>query len=209
MCVDLHSSQWWLSHDDAAVFPVTANRWQCSDRRHHCAVPAVDNMTELKQTRTTRMPAFWEYPQPPHDYPYYWFISDPKSKQDKVKITNLPKIQFVKNFAKTLNATHLLKQLNKMCKYEMDLASTVEVTERTRFCPQMDGQNDGRTSWNQYAPTSHFQLHWSGGCNNIPSPISLRKFNGHFILLLFNRIWWQYRSTLVELCKQSVLPIDH
>ena len=21
---------------------------------------------------------FWEYPPPPHDYPYYWFISDPK-----------------------------------------------------------------------------------------------------------------------------------
>ena len=46
------------------------------------------------QTRTTRTPAFWRYPPPPHDYPYYWpvhfesqvhtidqFISDPKSKQ--------------------------------------------------------------------------------------------------------------------------------
>ena len=150
-------------------------------------------MTELKQTRTTRMPAFWEYPQPPHDYPYYWFISDPKSKQDKVKITNLPKIQFVKNFAKTLNATHILKQLNKMCKYEMDLASTVEVTERTRFCPQMDGQNDGRTSWNQYAPTSHFQLHWSGGCNNIPSPISLRNICSHV------QVQWTFHFTIIQL----------
>ena len=47
-------------------------------------------------TRTTRTPAFWGYPPPPHDYPYYWqvhfesqvytidqFISDPKSKQDE------------------------------------------------------------------------------------------------------------------------------
>ena len=34
----------------------------------------------LMVTRTTRTPAFWEYPPPPHDYPYYWFISDPKSK---------------------------------------------------------------------------------------------------------------------------------
>ena len=33
----------------------------------------------LIQTRTTRMPAFWEYPLPPHDYPYYGFISDPMS----------------------------------------------------------------------------------------------------------------------------------
>ena len=28
-------------------------------------------------TRSTRMPAFWEYPPLPHDYPYYWFILDP------------------------------------------------------------------------------------------------------------------------------------
>ena len=45
-------------------------------------------------TRTTRTPAFWGYPPPPRDYPYYWpvhfesqvhtidqFISDPKSKE--------------------------------------------------------------------------------------------------------------------------------
>ena len=45
-------------------------------------------------TRTTRTPAFWGYPPPPHDNPYYWpvhfesqvhtidqFISYPKSKQ--------------------------------------------------------------------------------------------------------------------------------
>ena len=37
---------------------------------------------------TTRTPAFWGYPLPPHDYPYYWVIFDPKSK-DKVKVTNL------------------------------------------------------------------------------------------------------------------------
>ena len=32
--------------------------------------------------------AFWEYPLPAHDYPYYWFILDPKLEQDKVKVTN-------------------------------------------------------------------------------------------------------------------------
>ena len=31
-----------------------------------------------------------------------------------------------------------------MCKYEMDPASTVEDTERTRFCLQMDGRTDGQ-----------------------------------------------------------------
>ena len=42
-------------------------------------------------TRTTRTPAFWGYPPPPHDYPYHWVILDPKSKEDKVKVTNLKK----------------------------------------------------------------------------------------------------------------------
>ena len=32
------------------------------------------------------MLVFWEYLQPPHDYPYYLFIPDPKSKKDKVKL---------------------------------------------------------------------------------------------------------------------------
>ena len=43
---------------------------------------------------------------------------------------------------RTLHAIYLLKLLNKMSKYEMDLASIVEVTERTLFCPQMVGQTD-------------------------------------------------------------------
>ena len=37
-----------------------------------------------------------------------------------------------------------------MYKYEMEPTSIVEVTERTRFCPQTDRQTDGRTMWNQY-----------------------------------------------------------
>ena len=49
-----------------------------------------------------------------------------------------------------LHATHLLKLLDKMCKYEMDPMSTVEDTERTGFCPQ----TDRRTRWNQYTPLS-------------------------------------------------------
>ena len=44
------------------------------------------------------MPVFWGYPPPPRDYPYHWVILDPKSKGDKVKVTNLkklPKFQIV------------------------------------------------------------------------------------------------------------------
>ena len=35
--------------------------------------------------------------------------------------------------------------LDKICKYEMVPTSIVEDTEQTLFCPQTDGQMDGRT----------------------------------------------------------------
>ena len=39
-----------------------------------------------------------------------------------------------------------MKLFDKMCKYEMDLASVMDDREQTRFCPQ----TDSRTRWNQY-----------------------------------------------------------
>ena len=117
-------------------------------------------------TRTIRTPAFWGYPPPPHDYPYHWVILDPKSKEDKVKVTNLknsPKFQI---FKRALHATHLLKLLDKMCKYEMDPMSIVEDTERTRFCPQTDRWTDGLGD----TSIPPFQLRWSGGYKNYHQP---------------------------------------
>ena len=125
---------------------------------YHCHSNSMELffVVTLIQTRTTRTPAFWGYPPPPHDYPYHWVILDPKSKKDKVKDTNLknsPKFQILK---RALHATHLLKLLDKMCKYEMDLMSIVVGTERTRFCPQTDRRTDRRTRWyqchNHYTP---------------------------------------------------------
>ena len=87
-------------------------------------------------------------PPPPHDYPYYWVILDPKSKEDKVKVINLKfrqNLNFLKILTQTLHATHLLNLLDKLCKYEKDLTSIVEDTERTRFYPQMDRRTDGKT----------------------------------------------------------------
>ena len=43
----------------------------------------------LLLTRTTRTPVFWGHPLLPHDHPYHWVLLDPKSKEDKVKVTNL------------------------------------------------------------------------------------------------------------------------
>ena len=97
-------------------------------------------MTVSVITTKTRTPAFWGYLHPLIIYyPYYWVILDPKSKEDKVKVTNL------KNLPK-LHATHLLKLLNKMCKYEIDPTSSFEDTERTRFCPQTETDGHGDTS---------------------------------------------------------------
>ena len=55
-----------------------------------------DNKPLSEPTRTTRMFVFREYLQLPHDNPYYWFISDPKSKQDKIKVTNLKNLAKIK-----------------------------------------------------------------------------------------------------------------
>ena len=53
-----------------------------------------------------------------------------------------------------------------MCKYEMDLMSIVEDTERTRFCPQTDRRTDRRTDGQGDTSIPPYQLRWSGGYNN-------------------------------------------
>ena len=50
------------------------------------------------------------------------------------------------------HATHFLKLIDEMCKYEMDPSNIVEDTEQTKFCPRTgrriciltDGQTDGQ-----------------------------------------------------------------
>ena len=73
--------------------------------------------------------------------------SQVKTRQSQsYKCKKMPKFIFFKFWRKkALHATHRLKLLDKMCKYEMDPASIVEYTERTRFCPQTDRRTDGRT----------------------------------------------------------------
>ena len=82
---------------------------------------------------------------------YWWFTSDPKSKQDKVKVTNLKKTAKNSNFEilqEPFHATHLLKLLDKTDKNEMDLTRTVGATEQTWDAVR----TDGRMEWNQYTP---------------------------------------------------------
>ena len=72
------------------------------------------------------------------------------------KFTEFAKISYFSILYKSLHETHLVKPFDKMWKCEMDPASIVEDTERTRFCPQTDRQ----TKWNQYIP---LQFRWSEG----------------------------------------------
>ena len=103
----------------------------------------------------------------------YWIPRQRKTNQS-YKFKEFAKIANFLFLKQTLHATHLLKLLDKMCKYEMDPMSIVEDTERTRFCPQTDRRTDGRTDRrtggqgeNSIPP---FQLRWSGGYNNSLSP---------------------------------------
>ena len=70
------------------------------------------------------------------------------------KVNNLAKTSNFGILLKTQHATHFLKSVDKMCKYEMDPASVVEVTEQTLFHLQTVGQIDGQRMWNQYTPTT-------------------------------------------------------
>ena len=84
------------------------------------------------KTRTTRKPAFWEYPPPPHDYPYNWFISDPKSKQFYCEVMAKWPWRY-RSWSKALHATHPLMLVIICGKYGKNPSRTVDTTERTRF----------------------------------------------------------------------------
>ena len=124
----------------AAIFSM--GRW-VNDINIGACHPAV--ITET--TRTTWTPAFWDTPRRPMIIHTSGSHQIPCHKKTKSKL-QIPKI--CQNFNFTLHVTHLLMLLDKMCKYEIDLTSIVEDTERTRFCPP----TDRRTRWHQYTPLS-------------------------------------------------------
>ena len=66
-------------------------------------------------------------------------------QSQRCKFKEIAKNSNFRIFHKTQHATHLLKLVDKMYKYEMDLPGIVEDTERTRFCPQTDRGTDRGT----------------------------------------------------------------
>ena len=114
------------------------------------------------KTRTTRTPAFWGYPQPPHDYPYHWVILDPKSKEDKVKVTNLknsPKFQIFKfwngHYTRHTFLSCLIRCANmKWIRWVLLKIQSGHDSVHRRTDGWTDGRTDRGTRWYQYTPLS-------------------------------------------------------
>ena len=94
------------------------------------------------------MPSFWDPPPPPTPAPWLPLLVIHirshviKRQSQSYKFQKLAKNSNLEILQKPLHGTHLLKLLDKMCKYEMDPTNIVEDTEQTRFCPQTNGQTD-------------------------------------------------------------------
>ena len=129
-----------------------------------CYLFGVNPLSE--PTRTTRTPAFWDTPAAS------WLpilaihiIFQVKTRQSQsYKVEKVAKNSNFGILHETLHVTHILKLLDKMYEYQMDLTKTVGATERTRDAGRKDGltdvRTDRRTEWNQYNPQ---QLRCAGG----------------------------------------------
>ena len=96
--------------------------------------------------------------------------------RSQVKVTNFKKLPKIEILPETLHATHLLKLLDKMYKYEISPTGTVGTTERTRDAGRTDGRTDRRTDgwteWNQYTPQ---QLRCAGGIIILNIQLTIRR----------------------------------
>ena len=84
--------------DKSTLFKVMV--WCCQEKAITSAKADqnYDKLERLERLRSEDNPPTPTPPTPPpHDYPFYWVKLDPKSREDKVKVTNLknsPKFQF-------------------------------------------------------------------------------------------------------------------
>ena len=113
----------------------------------------ISNETVPNTTRTIKTPSFWGYPPPPHDYPYHWVILDPKSKEDKVKVTNLknsPKFQSFEfwngHYTRHTFLSCLIRCANmKWIRWVLLKIQSGHDSVHRRTDGQTDGRTDGQT----------------------------------------------------------------
>ena len=88
----LYSFPWWTFWEWQAI----SYKWQHSSSRDDNFGFRIDETNQTRVEQLAHLPSE-DTPLLPHDYTYYWFILNPKSKQDRVKVTNLknlPKLQW-------------------------------------------------------------------------------------------------------------------
>ena len=93
------------------------------------------------KTRTTRTPAFWGYPPPPHDYPHYWIPSKKNNRSRTENVTEQTRfsksrsndLEDIGQCQRSSHATHLLMLVIICTKYGKNPSRTVDATEKTRF----------------------------------------------------------------------------
>ena len=154
------------STDEAILIIIDVHRYQYCILADQFKMRELFNWLDMRggKTRTTRTPAFWDT-APWLPILVIHIRSQVKTRQSQSykfkKIAKNPNFEILQE---TLHATHLLKLLDKMSKYEMDPTRTVGSTERTRNAGRTDGRMDGRTywqmdrrtEWNQYTPQQLF-----------------------------------------------------
>ena len=110
----------------------------------------------IRMTSTTRTAAFWDTPAAPW-LPilviHFSSRSQVKTRQGQsYKLKKNATSLCFENLQTNLCATHFLKLLAKMYKYEIDPTKTVGATERTKDAGWTDGRADSRTEWSQFTP---------------------------------------------------------
>ena len=130
MCVSSlrhHWFRWW-----PVVY--STRSYYLNQYREHSSIKWIS-------TRTTRPPAL-RYPTPWLHILLIHIRSQIKTSQSQsyTFINTAKKFQILQE---TLHATHLLKLLDKMYKYEMGPTRTVGATERTRDAGRTDERTDG------------------------------------------------------------------
>ena len=143
------------------------------------------------QTRTTRTPSFWGYPRPSWlpillshiESQVKWRQSQSYKFKEFVKILNFGILK------QTLQEAHLLKLLDKMCKYEMDPTSIVEDTEQTRFCLQMDKVKPVYPLFNFVEAEGMIKLQWLNKDARAPTKVLTMAIMQHVSLHIYHSIF--------------------
>ena len=138
----LHKSYVIITYTPEFLSSLTWKRYSL-----HVTIKLKLKQLELEQLECLRSEDTPRRPMITHTTESCWIK---RRQSQSYKFQEFAKISIFLILTETLHVTHLLKLLDKMCKYEMDPTSILEDTEWTWFFPQ----KDRRTRWNQYTPLS-------------------------------------------------------